>query len=351
MKKESRIPVAKVVGAILAVLSVYVIVGAFALFMEPFSFQMTIPALWLPLILVAGGYRIWAAKLLFVNPTDETYAQAGRMTKLSFWINFLAIITNWALVVMMVILALFSGGAGNEDGGVYIHAEGGLGAFTTSIVIAHVLIFVMGIIMMIVMKAWKVPKTEARLTKKEKTIAVSVSVAVLVIGMVAGLIANYVVFGGAKSKNLSSFQSFTMQDIMNGGEVTEDVLKGKTTFINVWATWCSPCKGEMPALAELAEEYKDTNVQIITVCSDSIDFPSQNQPAASVEEVQSLINELGVSNLLILQPTSEAIEEIEATLSAHPTTFVVDEDGNILEVIVGGYEKDQWANKIQKYVK
>ena len=66
------------------------------------------------------------------------------------------------------------------------------------------------------------------------------------------------------------FESFTAQDL-DGNQVDETIFEdAELTMINVWGTFCTPCLEEMPDLAELNREYQEKGVQIIGICSDTI---------------------------------------------------------------------------------
>lgn len=62
--------------------------------------------------------------------------------------------------------------------------------------------------------------------------------------------------------------SFVCQDI-NGKEVKLSDLKGKYVYIDVWATWCGPCKGELPFLKKLEEKYHDKDIHFVSISCDS----------------------------------------------------------------------------------
>lgn len=68
---------------------------------------------------------------------------------------------------------------------------------------------------------------------------------------------------GAKSA------SFNLEDI-NGKMVSLDDLKGKYVYIDVWASWCGPCKGEIPALQQLEQQYHDKNIHFVSISIDQV---------------------------------------------------------------------------------
>ena len=77
--------------------------------------------------------------------------------------------------------------------------------------------------------------------------------------------------------------AFTLPDI-NGEEVSLSDFEGKYVYIDFWATWCGPCKVEIPVLAELAKEYRDKNIVIMSISVDRdkqawIDMVTEEKPA------------------------------------------------------------------------
>jgi thiol-disulfide isomerase/thioredoxin len=110
---------------------------------------------------------------------------------------------------------------------------------------------------------------------------------------------------------------------LDGGLVTQDVFGEKSiTFINYWATWCGPCRSELPDFPEMYEKYKD-QVTFMTIVDDGKD----NADAKRLTE-QYLT---GYINLL---PTMELVSAIESGYV--PTTVIVGSEGHLLvDKIIG----------------
>ena len=119
----------------------------------------------------------------------------------------------------------------------------------------------------------------------------------------------------------ASVGSLTMQTI--DGEFLEmSDLRGKVVLVNFWATWCGPCREEIPYLARLTERYPE-HLVVIGVSED----------AGGVEMVQSFADQYGV-NYPIVMSTPE-IKRAFPGVFALPTSFVVDPDGEIVQTHVG----------------
>ncbi|MBD5549822.1 MAG: TlpA family protein disulfide reductase [Lachnospiraceae bacterium] len=129
---------------------------------------------------------------------------------------------------------------------------------------------------------------------------------------------------------------------MDGNEVSSAVFsEAKLTMVNVWATYCNPCLSEMPGLGELAQEYDPEEFQIIGIISDVPEGSGQKE----MELAADLIEQTGADYTHLL--LNESIYFALLTdVSAVPTTFFVDENGVILDTIVGAMEKSAWEEKI-----
>lgn len=144
------------------------------------------------------------------------------------------------------------------------------------------------------------------------------------------------------------FSELDTTDI-DGNPVTAEIFSGKElTLINVWATFCSPCVGEMPELEELYQEYKDGPVGIVGLLVDS----SQGDKIAGLTEGE---RELGMDILKKTGVTYPQITASEALLQTnfkrviqYPTTYFVDSDGNFVgEPVSGAKTKKEWKELIE----
>ena len=114
---------------------------------------------------------------------------------------------------------------------------------------------------------------------------------------------------------------FTVADLA-GRPLSLSAMKGKVVLVNFWATWCPPCREEIPDLIALQARYKD-QLQIIGVSQDS----------GTPEEVARFAVEHGM-NYPIVMSTPE-LERLFPNVYALPTTFVIDRDGKVAQKHVG----------------
>lgn len=115
--------------------------------------------------------------------------------------------------------------------------------------------------------------------------------------------------------------SLTMQDL-DGRLITTEDLKGKVTIVNFWATWCGPCREEIPDLIKLQDRYPD-QLLVIGVSTDE----------GGVAIVEDFATEYGI-NYPVVMATPE-IRRAFPGVRALPTSFVVDPDGRVVQTHVG----------------
>ncbi len=134
---------------------------------------------------------------------------------------------------------------------------------------------------------------------------------------------------------------FEGQDV-EGNTFSSDVFaESKITMINVWATYCNPCLSEMPGLGELAEEYEPADFQIIGIISDV----QEGADDRALEYVSELIEQTGADYPHLLLNES-LYRGLLTEVSAVPTTFFLNEKGEILDVVIGAMKKSAWEEKI-----
>jgi thiol-disulfide isomerase/thioredoxin len=102
-------------------------------------------------------------------------------------------------------------------------------------------------------------------------------------------------------------------------------LRGQSVIVNLWASWCPPCRAEMPALERVYKANRDRGLEILAV-----NTTFQDSEAAAAEFVQ----EFGLTFPIALDRTGEVSRSY--LLRALPTTFFIDRDGVIRKVVLGG---------------
>lgn len=160
---------------------------------------------------------------------------------------------------------------------------------------------------------------------------------VLVIALGLGLVVSGCVPTPAQQGVAAGEQApdFQLQDL-NGQAISLSDLRGKPVLINFWATWCPPCRGEMPYLQEIYEEWAGSGLVVLAV--------NLGESPAEVEDFRQSQN-LTFTVLLDARQTVGQTYNITAI----PTTFFIDKNGIIQEWVTGAFpDKTQIENRLSK---
>lgn len=114
-------------------------------------------------------------------------------------------------------------------------------------------------------------------------------------------------------------------ETIDGSTVTLSDFQGRPVIINLWASWCPPCRAEMPALQSVYEEYSDRGLEILAVHMTSQD---------SVGSAQDFINQNGLTFPIPLDRRGFVGTLYQSR--ALPSTFFLDRSGMIQKVVIGG---------------
>ena len=135
---------------------------------------------------------------------------------------------------------------------------------------------------------------------------------------------------------------FTAYD-MNGKPVSLSDFAGKVVMVNIWATWCGPCRNEMPAMERLYKALKDQpDFQIMAVSVDAAQGQSDGFGHVG-GDLKAFAKELGLTFPIFHDPSGK-IQEIYQTTGV-PETFIVGRDGIIYRKVAGGTDWDAPVNQ------
>ena len=128
---------------------------------------------------------------------------------------------------------------------------------------------------------------------------------------------------------------FTLQSL-DGKDVRLSDLRGKAVLLNFWATWCGPCKIEMPWFVELQNQYAAQGLQIVGVAMDD----------ASKEDIGKFAKDMGVNYPILIG--KEAVGDEYGGVPALPESFLIGRDGMIVDKILGLRGKAEIEDSIKK---
>lgn len=125
-----------------------------------------------------------------------------------------------------------------------------------------------------------------------------------------------------------------MEHALSGGVVSTVALKGKVVILNFWATWCGPCREEIPEMVALQSRYKD-DLQVIGISED--DGPT--------DQVAKFAQKAGINYPVIM--SNDALEKEYGGIAALPTSFLVNKDGRVVQKDVGVYPLDYYDLQVR----
>ncbi|UCD09839.1 MAG: redoxin domain-containing protein [Dehalococcoidales bacterium] len=153
------------------------------------------------------------------------------------------------------------------------------------------------------------------------------------------LIFGLIVFTGCMGENTSDLSigskapNFELYDLEGNIHKLSD-YKGNPVLLNFWATWCGPCRSEMPLLEGVYEEWKDNDLTFFAV-----------NVGESSADVTSFMDYFGF-NMPVLLDNSKTVSR-RYGVSGIPTTYFIDEDGIIQDRIVGAFPDRE---SVERYV-
>ena len=128
---------------------------------------------------------------------------------------------------------------------------------------------------------------------------------------------------------------FTLQSL-DGKSMRLSDFRGKAVLLNFWATWCQPCKIEMPWFVELQKQYGAQGLQILGVAMDD----------ATPEDIGKFARDLGVDYPILIG--KEAVGDAYGGLPFLPATFYIGRDGKVVDKVFGLKGRDEIEESIKK---
>lgn len=165
------------------------------------------------------------------------------------------------------------------------------------------------------------------------------------VGVIAGAVAIVVAAMFAGTKLLSN-EMFTVEP---GGKApgfsavtldasptkrTMDDFRGKVVLLNVWATWCEPCRVEMPSIEALHKSLGPRGLKVVAV---SVDEPGFER------EISDFVREYGLTFEVLYDPAGKIRDQYQTT--GYPETFIIGSDGLIRRKIIGATDWNSPGNR------
>jgi len=139
---------------------------------------------------------------------------------------------------------------------------------------------------------------------------------------------------GPNMKGLTA-PDFTLESL-EGKTVRLSDFRGKGVLLNFWATWCQPCKIEMPWFAELQKQYGPQGLQIVGVAMDD----------ASPKEIGEFAHDLGVNYPILVG--KESVGDAYGGVQFLPATFYIGRDGKVIDKVFGLKGRGEIEENIKK---
>lgn len=126
---------------------------------------------------------------------------------------------------------------------------------------------------------------------------------------------------------------------VDGKTVRSSDFHGKVVVLDFWATWCPPCRAEIPGFIELQKQYEKQGLVVIGVSLDQ----------GGAETVKAFARKFEVNYPIVL--ANEKVVSDFGGVEAIPTTFVIDQQGRIVSKHIGLSSKDEFVKEIQPLLK
>lgn len=167
-------------------------------------------------------------------------------------------------------------------------------------------------------------------------------IAVIIVGMVGWAIYDFVL---AEKTEMQAEVGIEIDDIapdfslmtLDGETVKLSDYRGKKVMVNFWATWCPPCRAEMPDLQKL---YDDTDIEVLAV--------NLTATESTIEGVEEFVkDEFGLTFPVALDEEGEVEQMYE--IVAYPTSFLIDSEGVIQKIALGALNYEQMLEQFNKF--
>jgi peroxiredoxin len=124
---------------------------------------------------------------------------------------------------------------------------------------------------------------------------------------------------------------------LDGPDISLSSQRGNVVILNFWATWCGPCRAEMPTLEKVGQTYRDRGLRVIGV-------DVQESP----DKVRDFLPEVGVTFPIVFDSDTALARRYRA--GGLPASFIIDREGTVREIKLGAYTEETLIEKIQPLI-
>jgi len=139
--------------------------------------------------------------------------------------------------------------------------------------------------------------------------------------------------------------NFTLTDT-KGEKISLADYKGKAVVVDFWATWCPPCKIEIPWLEQFNEQYGGQGLQIIGISEDDLDLDNKTELAKEKQQIAETAAQLKINYPVLFDDAN--VSTPYGGVDGLPTTFFIDRSGKVVASTVGLAPREQIEADIKK---